>query len=475
MSLPSTKLLGYLALLIASLLLAAPIASASQSLSPNVARDLLAAYELLEEEQFSQALTKLNRLMTERGDNMSPFDRASVLQIRGSVHVNMDNLSEGLDDFSGALRTGALPDEQNERLRFNLAQLYFATERYEEAIRFFNQWLEGDVEPSANTFFMLAASHYHLNQYREAIPAIDRAIELTDEPTRRYYELKNVLLNQLGLDAERTELMKEMIVYWPDVLSFWRQLSALYLDQDMQLESFAVLESAYLAGLIEEPSDLTLLAQFYSTFNNPHRGAKLIEEELERGRLERNVDNLQLLSQLWSQAREHRKSIPVLREAAAMSETGTLYYRLGQALLADERNREAAEAFQSAIDTGGLEDRNLADIWLLLGTARFNQSGPGDRAQRQSADRAFAEAERFATTRRQARDWRTYIRAINETESRQALLEQEQSERLETAAAERFLQSCRALQIAGRELSEECERVLGEAAEPPPPPTTDVN
>ncbi len=468
MSMQSKKLLSAIGLLLAGLGLLITSASASQSLSPPVARDLLAAYELLEEEKIPEALVKLNELMANRGDNMTGFERASVLQIRGSAHVQEDMLSEGLDDFAAALETGALPSEQNERLRFNLAQLYFATERYEEAIRFFNRWLEGDVQPSANTFFMLSASHYNLEQLEEALPPINRAIELSEEPTRRYFELKNVILNQLNRDVQRIELMKQMIVYWPDELSFWRQLTALYLDQDMELEAFAILESAYLSGLIEDEGDITMLAQFYSTFNNPHRGAKLIEAELERDRVERNVDNLRLLSQLWSQAREHRRAIPVLREAARMSETGDLFYRLGQALLADERNEDAQVAFENAIETGGMDDATLADIWILLGTARFNQSGPGDRALRREADRAFAEAERFPRTRSQARDWRTYIRAINETETRQALLEQEQSERLEAAAAERFLQSCRALQIAGRDLSAECREVLEEAAEVPP-------
>ena len=440
-----------------------------RSLSPNVARDLLAAFELMEEDKNREALTKLNQLMSERGDRMTPFDRASVLQIRGSAHVNLENLNEGLNDFAEALELGALPSQQNNRLRFNLAQLYFVTERYEESIEFFNRWLrEDDSEATDNTFFMLGAAYYHLDRYVEALEPIDRAIELSKEPNRRYYDLKNVLLNELGRIPQRTELMKEMVTLWPEELSYWRQLSSLYLEQDKEMESFGVLESAYLSGLIESESDITLLAQFYSGFNNPYRGAKLIEEELERGRIERNVKNLQLLSQLWSQAREHRKAIPVLREAARMADTGELSFRLGQSLLADERNEEAEVAFEAAIDKGGLTDSQLAEVWVLLGTARFNQAGPGDRAQRQEADRAFAQAERFATARNQAREWRTYIRAINETETRQALLEQEQSERLEEAARERFIQSCRAMQIAGRELSDECREVLGGAADGPP-------
>jgi tetratricopeptide (TPR) repeat protein len=434
-----------------------------RSLTPSVAVDLLAAFELMEEDQNREALTKLNELMSRRAEQMTGFDRASVLQIRGSAHVNLENLDEGLNDFAEALALGALPSEQNTRLRLNLAQLYFITERYEESIEFFNRWLrEDDTQATENTYFMLGAAYYHLDRYEEALDPIDRSIEVAAEPSRRTYELKNVLLNELERVADRTELMKEMVTLWPDELSFWRQLSSLYLERDMQLESFGVLESAYLSGLIESADDITLLAQFYSTFNNPHRGAKLIEEELERGRLERNVENLQLLSQLLSQAREHRRAIPVLREAAQLADTGELSYRLGQALLADERNEEAEAAFVDAIDKGELDDAKLAEIWVLLGTARFNQAGPGDRQQRRVADEAFAQAERFASTRTQAREWRGYIRAINETETRQAQLEQEQSERLEEAARERTLQSCRALQIAGRELSDECRELLGE-------------
>ncbi len=444
----------------------------TQTLSQNVAPDLLAAFELMEAEDNAGALAKLNELMASRGNSMQPFDRASVLQVRGSVHINLENLDQGIEDFAEALALNALPANQNARLRFNLAQLYFVTERYEESIEFFNRWIsESETEITDTTYFMLAAAHYHLEQYREALDPIDRAIELSEEPDRRNYELKNVLLNELQMLPERTELMKEMIVHWPDELSFWRQLSALYLDQDMQMESFSALEAAYLSGLIESPSDLTLLAQFYSTFNNPHRGAQLIEEEIQKGRLERNVENLQLLSQLWSQAREHRKAIPVLREAARLADSGELSFRLGQSLLADERYEDAEQAFEAAIDKGELSDSQMAEVFILLGTARFNQAGPGDRVQRQSADEAFARAERYNSTRSQAREWRSYIKAINDTETRQAMLEREQSERLEAASQQRFLQSCRALQIAGRELSAECQQVLGDAAGPRPDAT----
>ena len=432
------------------------------TLDPRVATELLDAYEMVEEDEYEDALRALNRLMERRGEGMKAFDRASVLQIRGSVQSSLENYSGALTDFRAALRLDALPSDQQSRLRLNIAQLYFVTEQFEESLAFFEEWLSGDhADVDHNIYFMLAAANYQLENYRDALGPIGRAIEMSPEPTRRYYDLKNVLLSNLEMTAERTDHVKKMVELWPAELPYWRQLASLYLEQDEQFKSFSTLETAYRNGLISDQSDIVLLAQYYSTFNNPHRGAELIEKEMDAGRVETNVRHLQLLSQLWSQAREHRKAIPVLREAAELSDDGMLFFRLGQALMADERNEQAQDAFESAIEEGGLEDETLAEAWLLLGNARFNQAGPGDREQRRLADEAFVQAERHASTRSQARDWRGYIQAIDETETRQALLEQEQQERLAEAAEERMITGCRAQQLAGTRLSEECIRVLG--------------
>ena len=432
------------------------------SLDPRVAEDLLAAYEMLEEDENEDALERLNSLMDRRGDSMKPFDKASVLQIRGQTQVNLENMDQALEDFAAALELDALPRDQQNRLRFNLAQLYFIDERYEESIRFFEEWMEGDVEVTHLAYFMLAAAHYNLEDYEAAIEPIRKAIETSDEPKKRYYELTNAVYSNLDYMEERTRLLERMIEIWPDNLNYWRQLASLYLQQDEEFKSFATLETAYINGLIENEDDILLLAQYYSNFENPHRGARLVEEEMEAGRVERNVDNLELLSQLWSQAREHARAIPVLREAAKMSDEGELAFRLGQSLLADEKNEEAEQALESALDKGGLDDRQEAEAWMLLGNSRFNQADPGDREQRNEAEEAFAQAEQYASTRRQASDWRKYINAINQTERRQAALEQEQSETLASEARQRLLTGCRAQQLAGSQLSEQCRNLLAE-------------
>src|SRR6056297_886939 len=430
------------------------------TLDPRVASDLLEAYELLEEDENQEALEKLNGLINRRGDSMKPFDKASVLQIRGTTHVNLEDMDSALDDFSAAVNLNALPEDQQNRLRFNLAQIYFVNERYQDSIRLFEEWMKADVKVTDTAYFMLGAAYYNLDNYQKALESIQSAVDVSPEPQKRYYNLLNAIYSELGNVDDRTRLLEKMVELWPDTLSYWRQLSSLYLEQGEQLKSFAALETAYINGLVTSGDDIIMLAQYYSTFDNPHRGAQLIEEEMEAGRIERNVENLELLSQLWSQAREHRKAIPVLQEAAEMADTGMLSYRLGQSFLADEQNQRAERAFEDAIEKGGLSDSTLAEAWMLLGNARFNQAGPGDRDQRMLADQAFARATNFSETRSQASDWRQYISAINRTESRQAILEQEQADRMATAAEERLMTSCRAQQLAGQELSERCQRLL---------------
>lgn len=435
------------------------------TLDPRVAQDLLEAYELLEADEYQPALEQLNRLMDRRGDSMKGFDKASVLQIRGTTYVNLENMDSALEDFSAALALNALPKDQQNRLRFNLAQIYFVNERYADSIRLFEEWMKADVNVTDTAYFMLGAAHYNLDQFQEALESIQSAVDVSPEPQKRYYDLLNAIYSELGNIIDRTQLLETMVELWPNSLSYWRQLSSLYLEQGDQLKSFAALETAYVNGLITSGSDIVMLSQYYSTFDNPHRGAALIEKEMEAGRVERTVENLELLSQLWSQAREHSKAIPILREAAEMSDDGKLSFRLGQALLANEQNEEAEEALEAALEKGGLDESRRADAWILLGNARFNQADPGDREQRNAADEAFAQAERFASTRGQAADWRNYIRAINQTERRQAALEEEQSQGLATAARQRLITACRAQQLAGSELSDQCVRVLADGEE----------
>src|SRR5690606_30637284 len=96
-----------------------------ESLDPRVARDLMAAYEKLQEDDFPGGLALLNALVASMCDTMKPFDLATFLQIRVAELVNLGRYEPAIRDFERAIQLDGLPPEQNHQLIFNVAQLYF--------------------------------------------------------------------------------------------------------------------------------------------------------------------------------------------------------------------------------------------------------------------------------------------------------------------------------------------------------------
>jgi len=400
---------------------AAEEGGASKTLDTRVAQALQVIFEQMTAEQYREALAGLDQLIAQRGANMKGFDKATTYELRGSVKANLEDYRGAKRDFQVALDTNELPVARNNQLRYFIAQLNFQEEDFQGAIRGLNQWIQNartcNETVDSNAYYLLAAAYVQLSppNYRSALGPAENAVSGLTEPKKSNYDLLNLVYSELGERTKRTALLERMINFWPGDKSYWTQLSGAYSTAGKDRDAFSVLEVAYRAGLLSTEAELKTLVQYYSFFDNPYRGAKMLEREMAAGNIKRNQDNLVLLSQLWSQSREHKKSIPILQEAAGGSEKGDLYYRLGQVLLADEQYANAQRALENAINKGGMTRKNTGDAWLLLGTARFSQAGPEDTAIWANARRAFVNAQRYETARKRASDWIAYIDAVVST------------------------------------------------------------
>ncbi|NOX96067.1 MAG: hypothetical protein GXP04_13535 [Alphaproteobacteria bacterium] len=431
----------------------------SKTLATTTATVLGKVFEQMQAEEYQEALVALNDLLAQRGSSMKPYDAATTYELRGSVRANLEDYRGALADFQRALNLNALPSSRNNNLRYYIAQLQVQEEQYQLAITGLNKWIRDaracDTPVDSNAYYLLAAAYTQIipPNFRAALSPGENAIRVSEldggEPRKGYYDLLNLIYSERGENVKRGDLLETMVNNWPENKGYWVQLSGSHSQAGRDREAFAVLEVAYRAGLVTKESDLLNLIRYYSFFENPYRGARLLEREMTAENIKRTQDNLVLLSQLWSQAREHKKSIPILREAARNSDKGELFYRLGQVLLADEQYSRAQTALESAVNRGGMKRKDTGDAWLLLGTARFNQAGPEDTAIWANARRAFVSAQRYETARARASAWITYIDAVNSTyergieiERRQILERCEQDEdRLQTQARIRELQS----------------------------------
>ena len=270
-----------------------------------------------------------------------------------------------------------------------------------------------------SAWYLLGAAYTQITppQWRQAVGPAENAVNGLDpaNPNKSYFDLLNLIYSELNDNNKRGALLERMINFWPGEKSYWTQLSGLYSQTGRDQDAFSVIEVAYRAGLLTTEAELKTVVQYYSYFDNPYRGAKMLEREMNAGNITRNQDNLVLLSQLWSQSREHKRSIPILREAAGNSSQGELSYRLGMVLLADEQYQASERALVQALNKGGMDRDDTGDAWLLLGTARFSRAGPEDTAIWASAREAFVNAQRYQKSAQRASQWITYIDAVAQT------------------------------------------------------------
>ena len=433
----------------------------SATLDPAVGRVVAPIFENeIANEEWDGCITKLNQLIAQRGSRFKPYDTAIVNQLLGQCQAGKEDFRGALRSFQKAVDSGGLPPEQVGGLRYVIAQLYFQLEDYNAAIRSLQQWINSGGTPDANAYYLLAAAYTQISppNFRAATSPAEQAVRLRETPKKADFDLLNLIYSETNQSTKRAALLERMINLFPGEAGYWRQLSGLYNQLKRDKEAFSVLEVAYRAGLLDKESEILTLVQYYSFFDNPFRGAKMLEREMNANVVKRNVKNLKLLSQLWSQSREHKRAIPVLEEAARLSDDGELFYRLGQVLLADEQYAKSEQALASARRKGGLTQRQLADSWMLTGTARFSRAGPGDRAQRNRARTAFQNATRYSTTASKARDWVTYINAINSTEDAQDRLACDQAREEREADIERLTSQQRVCDLRSDE-SEECRQV----------------
>lgn len=433
----------------------------AKTLDPRIGKEVQRIYEqLIQEDKYKEARDALDQLISQRGGSMKPFEKATIYELRGSVKSQLEDYRGAQRDFQVALDTNELPPARQNQLRFFISQLNFALQDYQAAIRGLNDWINtartcGQTVDS-NAYYLLAAAYAQIEppNYRAARDPAEKAVAASSEPKKSYYALLNLIYSELNLSKQRMALLEKMINFWPSERSYWAQLSGAYSQAGRDKDAFAVLEVAYRAGLINKDTQILTLVQYYSFFDNPYRGAKLLEREMNAGVVKRNVKNLKLLSQLWSQAREHKKAIPVLQAAAKQSGDGELYYRLGQVLLADEDYREAERALTSALNKGGMDNKKTGDAWLLLGTARFSQAGPDDSDTLKRARAAFVNAQRYSDSRSQASKWVEYIDAIEDTKRRAKILEEQQIKERCDDLVKRIEKQRRIEQLRGRNPSD---------------------
>jgi len=249
-------------------------------------------YEDIGDEKYNDAAVGLNEMLKKTKNNV--YVKAIAHQMLAQVEWARERYPQALKNFETAVNLDALPNQIHYALMYQIAQLYYMNKRCKEALERLDIWFcavpEKDINPLA---YVLKASIYIADDnYREALAAIDKAIELSDDPKKSWFQVKLASHFELKQFPAAAKTLETMISKWPNEKSYWTQLSSIYIKLKQDKRAHAVLSLAYTKGLLNKKSDIMQLVSLNQYLDIPYKAAVILEKGMKDGIIEKNEKNL---------------------------------------------------------------------------------------------------------------------------------------------------------------------------------------
>lgn len=376
-------------------------AAVTQQISERTYQQLSQAHNLMQKQRYDGALAQLDRLRPRVTHRRAEL--ALVLQTYGHLYAALDKYPQAITALSECLALEALPRPATARTLYLLTQLQMVVTDYAGAVSSVEKWLKLQRDPAPAGRALAGTAYAGAQRYTEATRQLRLAIQHAERPEEDWYRQLLAVHYQSGQYAQAAGLLHRMILLFPERKAYWLQLSGVYSESGDHTQSLAVLELAYLQGLLTEERELLNLAQHYLYTGLAHKAGELLEDSLRKGALARTQANWNLLIDAWLHARETSRALAAVERALESVEHAELHLRHAQ-LLADREDWPGVmDATGRALAGDGLTAPGKAH--LLAGMAQFHLQRP------QQAQSRFERAREFDHSRQQAEQWLQHLAA----------------------------------------------------------------
>ncbi|MEM7328524.1 MAG: tetratricopeptide repeat protein [Pseudomonadota bacterium] len=427
---------------------AAQACEETQFSSTNAENYLKAETELLVNDNPSGALAALNAL---KAQPLNCYEEGAALRLGAAIKIETGDYEGAVNDLITALNRGFIPASEAKTTYYNVSQIYLSTDNKVKALEYMDKWMDAGGVPDRNQKWTLAVLYQQMDRFNDALPWAEQVLA-ADGPgaDRSVYDFLIFLYDKTGNKAKKAELLELLLARDPSDVRLWQAIAGEYFQAGEDRKAFEVQKAMYLGGLLETEDELMRIVNFYNSFDVPYASAKVLEKEMNAGRISKNYQRLELLANLYQVAREFDRAIPVIEEAARISSDGKMFERLGRSYSELQEWAKAEEALIQAINKGGLADAGLA--WVLVGQSRY------ERDDRSGAREAFRSANN-----RGGRGWLDFMQAEDNTAVALARFEIFN----EVSDYKKEKERCKDLAVIG-ETTENCQNVderLAEAEE----------
>jgi len=371
-------------------------------------RQLNDIYSELDEERYEEAHEDLRNMLGRAGRDV--YLQAILNQALAQVEWARGQFESALNYCETALQLDALPDSAHHALLYQVAQLYYMSDRLDQALEYLRLWFCSipQEQVTAAARVLQASILSRQGEFAGALEAIDAAIDLEDSPPESWYQLKLAAQYELEQYDRAVNTLETLISRWPERKSYWTRLAQTHYVLGQEAEALAVLALAHRQGLLDESPDILFLAGLYSKLELPYQAAAVLEQALRDGALAANPNHWTQVAQSWHAAGETERALAAWESAGRAAADGLTDLHRGYLLTDLERWAAALEALNRALARGGLDERQAGEAYLLRGMARLRL---GD-VEAAAAD--WDQAGRFESSREAARQWLDYLQEERE-------------------------------------------------------------
>ena len=360
-------------------------------------------FEDVGEERYDSAFETLQKMNTRA---QGKYEKAILAQALAQVEWSRSNYDAALINFETAVTLDALPDLAHFSLMYQISQLYYMKDRYDEALDKLALWMckvpREKITPAS--YYLKAAIYTAKQDWKNVVAAIDTAISMSDEPKESWYQLKLSAHFELEQFPKVAQTLEIMVQHWPDKKNYWIQLSQIYYKLKKDDEALSVLALAYRRNMLDKQTDILYLSSMYSNKDVPFKAAKVLQKGMEDGIVESNKRHWTIVADAWFTAEEMDDALAAYEKAGQASDDGEIDLRRAYILVDMERWDEAAMAVEAALDKGGFNERKTGDAYVLQGMSEFNLGNYN------KASTAWGRASKYPKAKKSAQQWMNHMR-----------------------------------------------------------------
>jgi tetratricopeptide (TPR) repeat protein len=375
------------------------------ALRNKVYEKLAEAQEAAEDKDLAKASKILDSMIASGGKRaLNSYELANVYNLYAFIYYSQEDYAKALKAYENVVAQPDIPIAMEVNTKFTIAQLYFVQEQWQKGINALLEWFKVTENPNANAYVLLSQGYYQIKDYDKALFNVEKAISMYKEkdklPKEQWYNLARFLYFEKNEINKTVDVLEELLKYYPKK-QYWVQLSHMYGEQQKESEQLSAMETAYMQDMLDKSTEQVTMAYLYLNAEVPYKAARVMDKGLKNKSIEGKSKNWEIAGSAWRQAQEIDKAIPAMEEAAAKSDKGELYTRLGNVYLDGDQFKKAISALNKGLSRGGVKRPDTAR--LVLGMAYFNTK------QYSKAREAFKAAGRDERSAKYATQWIKYM------------------------------------------------------------------